>query len=93
MQNIIEKLNQLDNRNEWKSWSLREKKQMLEFYLMICKKENHLFDLVYRFHECDSWEDIFRDYDMGYLEDKIRGVEIAIENIEEREERERINEI
>ena len=44
-----------------------------------------LFDLIYKYHGCDSWEDIFRDYDKVYLKDKVIGVEIAIKEIVERQ--------
>jgi len=30
---------------------------------------------------CYSWEDIFRDYDTNYLENKTYGIEIAINEI------------
>jgi hypothetical protein len=77
MELLIEKLNKqgIDN------WSLEEQKQLLDIYLIICKKETHIFELIYQYHECDSWEDIFRDYDKNYLEDKASGVEIAINEI------------
>ena len=77
MELLIEKLNKqgIDN------WSLEEQKQLLDIYLIICKKETHIFELIYQYHECDSWEDIFRDYDIKILEDKTVGVEIAIEEI------------
>jgi hypothetical protein len=49
-------------------------------YLIIVKNESHIFDLIWENHECDSWEDIFRDYDATLLEEKAMGVEVAIEN-------------
>ncbi len=67
----------------FKNWSLEDKKELLEIYLIISKKEKHIFDLIYKYHGCDSWEDIFRDYDMTYLKDKTTGVEIAIDTINE----------
>ena len=39
--------------------------------------------LINKYHGCDSWEDIFRDYDKNYLRDKADGVEIAIESLNE----------
>ena len=81
MENIIDKLTKLEDNNSWKKWSLEEKKKLLDIYFIISKKENHIFDLIYNYHECDSWEDIFRDYDSKYLEDKTNGVEIAINEI------------
>ena len=76
MENIIQKLKKKDVNLE-----KEEIKQLLELYLLISKNEHHIFDLIYRFHDCDSWEDIFRDYNTNYLEDKVRGVEIALENL------------
>ncbi len=61
--------------------TIQEKKDILELYYLVCKKESFLLDLVYKYHECDSWEDIFRDYDSTLLEEKAEGVKIAIDNI------------
>jgi hypothetical protein len=90
MENIIDKLNQIDeNSNNWENWSLEEKKKLLNIYYIISKKETYIFDLIYNYHGCDSWEDIFRDYNKTYLENKKNGVEIAlneiIEQIEDKE--------
>ena len=74
MENIIKKVK--DNKLE-----KEEVKQLLELYLLISKNEHHIFDLIYRYHDCDSWEDIFRDYNRRYLDDKVSGVEIALENL------------
>jgi gas vesicle protein len=87
MEKIIEKINQIedsDTPDKFVDWSLIEKKKLLEIYFIICKKENHIFDLIYKYHGCDSWEDIFRDYDKTLLQDKSKGVKIAIEEIQER---------
>jgi hypothetical protein len=82
MENLINKLNQIkDNKYNWNDWTLEEQKQILDIYLIISKKESHIFNLIYRYHGCDSWEDIFRDYKKKYLIDKAIGVEIAIEEI------------
>lgn len=84
MENIIDKLAQIKNKkNILDTWSSEEIKQLLNLYLIISKKEHHIFDLIYNYHDCDSWEDIFRDYDIDYLQDKTRGVQIAIKKIEE----------
>lgn len=85
MEKIIEKLLQIEDRDTaFNDWSLEEKKNLLEIYVVLCKKETHIFDLIYKYHGCDSWEDIFRDYDKTYLQDKTQGVEIAIKEIQER---------
>jgi len=85
MESIIEKINQMEDPNTaFDDWTLEEMKQLLEIYLILSKKETHIFKLIYKYHGCDSWEDIFRDYDKIYLQDKVRGVEIAINEIKER---------
>ena len=83
-ENIIDKLTKIEDNNSWKNWTLEEKKQILDIYFIISKKETHIFDLIYNYHGCDSWEDIFRDYNSKYLEDKTIGVEIAINEIVEK---------
>ena len=50
---------------------IKNKKQLLDIYYIISKKEHYIFDLIYRSHVCDSWEDIFRDYDTQFLDDKV----------------------
>ena len=77
MESILDKLQQ-DREDTLDHWSLEEKKKVLEIYLIFSKNEAKLFDLIYRHHDCDSWEDIFRDYDTTYLQDKTKGVEIAL---------------
>lgn len=82
MKHLIEKLNQITNtKTAFTDWSLEEKKQLLDIYLIISKKEAHIFKLIYGYCGCDSWEDIFRDYDEQMLKDKVVGVQIAIEEI------------
>ena len=90
METLIEKLNQInDNKKAFDNWSLEEQKQLLDIYFIFSKKENHIFNLIYSYHGCDSWEDIFRDYKIKYLKDKAVGVEIAIEGITEEINREK----
>lgn len=83
MENIIKKLNKIkdDDANPWEHWTSKEKQELLKIYLTICKQEARIFDLIYRHHDVDSWEDIFRDYDEVLLRDKVSGVEFALENI------------
>lgn len=84
MERIIDKLNKMENSSTcWNDWSVDDKKQLLNIYYSICKKEHCLFDLIYRYHYCDSWEDIFCDYDEQLLVDKATGVKVAINNINE----------
>lgn len=85
MENILDKLTKIeeDTNSPWVNWSLEEKKKILEIYFIISKKETHIFDLIYNYQGCDGWEDIFRDYDINYLEDKTTGVEIALNEIDQ----------
>lgn len=64
-------------------WSLKDLKELLEIYHIISEKESEIFAVIYRYHGCDSWEDVFRDYNRKYLEDKADGVQIAIDALEE----------
>jgi hypothetical protein len=85
MENIIEKLKQVKTtKRVWDDWSLEEVRALFEIYLVISKKEAQIFDLIYEYHGCDSWEDIFRDYSPRHLKDKADGVEVAINEITER---------
>ena len=86
MEHIIEKLKQVDDINTWDNWTIEEKKQLLDIYYIISRKESHIFNLIYTYHSCDSWEDIFRDYNVHYLKDKTDGVKIAITEIEQYKE-------
>jgi hypothetical protein len=90
MEGILEKLKNINNneKNVWKGWTLQEKKQVLEIYYIFSKKEGPIYDLIYSYHGCDSWEDIFRDYSRSFLRDKVEGVEISIEAINENIKRE-----
>ena len=86
MEKIIDKLNQMEETKDefnWDNWSLEERKNLLDIYSIISKKETQIFALIYNYHGCDSWEDIFRDYDPIYLKDKAIGVDIAIKEIQE----------
>lgn len=76
---IIEKLNNIEI--TWNNWTLKEIMDLLNIYFIISKNETQFFDIIYKNHGCDTWEDIFRDYDEKYLQDKINGVEIAINEI------------
>jgi hypothetical protein len=84
METVLEKLRHLSDTEPWHDWSREETRQLLEVYGLLCQKEAQLFDLVYSYHGCDGWEDIFRDYDPTYLKDKAMGVEMALREITER---------
>ena len=89
MEKLIEKLDKIkDDKHPFHNWSLDEIKQLLEIYFIFSKKEHHIFKLIYSYHGCDSWEDIFRDYNIELLEDKANGVEIAINEVIEQIDRE-----
>lgn len=80
----MDKLEVLDEKNVWKDWSQEEKRKLLEMYWIISQQETHIFRLIYDNNGSDSWEDIFRDYDSQYLEDKVDGVKEAIDRMDER---------
>jgi hypothetical protein len=83
MEDIIDKLKQIDGyKCTLDNWSLQEIKKLLDLYLIICKKESYIFDLIYSYQGVDSFEDIFREYDEIYLEEKTEGVKLAINEIE-----------
>ncbi len=86
MEHIIKKLKQNKDKHGLHSWSLEEKKQLLDMYYIISKKETHIFELIYSYQDCDSWEDIFRDYDVTYLRDKAIGVKAAIDEMIEKDD-------
>lgn len=80
---ILKKLNNqscTDHITWDKDWTKEEQKQLLKIYYLITKNETKLFDLVYSYHECDSYEDIFRDYDYADVIDKTDGVRTALKN-------------
>jgi len=87
MEHLINKLNSIDYKNGLDKWELEEQKQLLELYRIICEKEAHIFKMIYYYHGCDSWEEIFRDYDIQHLDDKAHGVQIAIDVMTELIER------
>jgi hypothetical protein len=44
------------------------------------KNEITTSNIIYRFHECDSYEDLFRD-NVPHLETKCNGIQISLDNI------------
>jgi hypothetical protein len=83
MEQIIEKLDKLEyGKKAWKNWSKEEIKLLLNMYWVISKKEASIFELIYQYHGGDSWEDIFRDYNEVYLDDKAVGVKEALDNLD-----------
>ena len=76
MDRIIEKLKKV--KGSFDGWSPEDKLKLLEIYYLISKKETRIFDLIYEYHGCDSWEDMFRDYDSFHFKEKARGVKVAI---------------
>jgi hypothetical protein len=71
-----------ENEFNTKKFSYQEIKKLLQLYLIFCKKEDEVFKMIYSIHGCDSYEDIFRDFDYRYIEDKIAGVEIALNELD-----------
>jgi hypothetical protein len=87
MDNLLEKLEHLedDGKSLWGDWNVDEKRKLIEMYYIISKKESQIWDLIYSYHGCDSWEDIFRDYSHRYLKDKADGVKVALDELKERQ--------
>jgi len=82
---IVKKLENLNETEDFSlNWSEKEKLQILKIYKIFCDKEKELYDLVWENHGCDSWEDIFRDYDEDLLREKAWGVEVAIKYFSEK---------
>lgn len=81
MTDAVTILEKLRTSNCWDFWTPMEKKALLEIYYTICKKETNLLSLVFHYHPCDSYEDIFRDFDISYLKDKTRGVQVALNEL------------
>jgi len=82
--NTDELLSKLQNEeSNLNNFKYKEIKKLLEIYLIFCKKEDEIFKMISSLHGCDSYEDIFRDYDYRYMEDKTSGVEIAINELDE----------
>lgn len=78
---IVKKLSEKDT--DFKKWSKSERKALLDLYRIISSNEPAILDFVYSYHGCDSWEDIFRDYNESLLSDKEEGVKVALSNFEE----------
>jgi len=80
--NIDQLLSKLENKefNE-KNFKYDEIKKLLKIYLIFCKKEEEIFKMIYSLHGTDCYEDIFRDYNYRYIEEKIQGVEIALNEL------------
>ena len=82
--NIDELLTKLENKEfKRKNFYHKEIKKLLQIYLIFCKKEDEVFKMIYSLHGCDTYEDIFRDFDYRYIEDKIAGVEIALNELDD----------
>ena len=58
--------------------------------ISICLKEANIFRMIYNNQGCDSFEDIFRDFNMVDVNDKILGVQLAIDSLVEQQEDEEV---
>ena len=58
---------------------LEETLELLKKEIIKIDHEINISKLIYSFHDCDSYEDLFRD-NIPALEDKRFGIEIAIKN-------------
>ena len=88
MDKILDKLDKVTTSSdeEWDEWTLWEKISLLELYKLFCNKEANIFRLIYNNQGCDSFEDIFRDFNMVDVNDKILGVQLAIDSLIEQQE-------
>jgi hypothetical protein len=84
---INDKLNnleyKLDNEIEIindESLSIEERKRIIQNELVRTKNEITTSNIIYRFHDCDSYEDLFRD-NVPHLETKCNGIQISLDNI------------
>jgi ribosome-binding ATPase YchF (GTP1/OBG family) len=83
---INDKLNKLeyklDNEIEIndESLSLEETKRIIQNELVRTKNEIITSNIIYRFHDCDSYEDLFRD-NVPQLETKCDGIQISLDNM------------
>jgi hypothetical protein len=66
--------------NDYTDLSYDEKLDFLHKELDKVKHEINISKLIYTYHDCDSYEDIFRD-NIPLLENKMKGILIAIENL------------
>lgn len=75
--------NELQDKNDsfWCNFTNTEIINLLQMYLIFVKREANIYDLIYSSHGCDSWEDIFRDYDTRLLKDKAFGIQITIDEL------------
>jgi hypothetical protein len=60
--------------------SFDETKKMLENELIKTKNEIAISELIYSLHDCDSYEDLFRD-NIPLLQTRCNGIQIAIDNL------------
>ena len=65
---------------DYKDLSYDQKLKILNNELIKVKNEIEISKLIYSYHECDSYEDLFRD-NIPLLEQKYEGILIAIENL------------
>lgn len=90
MMNQIKTINDKINNLEYKfdneieindeSLSLEETKRIIQNELVRTKNEITTSNIIYRYHECDSYEDLFRD-NVPHLETKCDGIQISLDNI------------
>jgi len=60
--------------------SVDETKKILDNELIKTKNEIAISELIYSLHDCDSYEDLFRD-NIPLLQTRCNGIQIAIDNL------------
>lgn len=65
---------------DYKGLSYDQKLKILKNELIKIKNEIEISKLIYTYHDCDSYEYLFRD-NIPLLKQKYKGILIAIENL------------
>lgn len=60
--------------------SVDETKKILENELIKTKNEIAISELIYNLHDCDSYEDLFRD-NIPLLQTRCNGIQISLDNL------------
>jgi hypothetical protein len=77
---IIINMSSLEEIKDYNNLSYEQRLNLLKIELIKVKNEIETSKLIYSYHDCDSYEDLFRD-NIPLLEVKYDGILIAIENM------------
>lgn len=65
---------------DYNNLSYEQRLKILNNELIKVKNEIEISKLIYSYHDCDSYEDLFRD-NIPLLKEKYNGILISIENM------------